>query len=265
MAYRFRAGSLPFFISIPHLGSHIPPDIAETMTRDGLSSRDTDWYLDRLYDLPELKNASFIASECSRYVIDLNRPVNDESLYPGQTTTGLIPTTCFDGSAIYVGNPPNVLEAERRIAGGWKPYHSRLQAEIARLKQIHGTVVLLEAHSIASVVPRLFDGKLPDFNIGTVHETSCDRGLSESVMSVLQSQSEYSVVHNGRFVGGYITRAYGQPANKIHALQIELSQSTYLNEKTQAWEDEPAARVQKCIAKVVRSMLDWVESEKHAR
>lgn len=263
MTYRFRVGKRPFMISIPHLGAVIPPEIAEGMTPDGQSSRDTDWFLDRLYDLPELADASFIASEYSRYVIDLNRPMTDESLYPGQATTGLIPTTCFDGAPIYLGSSPSSIEIERRIAVAWRPYHSRLQSEIARIKNLHGRVVLLEAHSIASIIPRLFDGKLPDFNIGTVHGASCDTELAQRVLGTLGRQKDYSFVHNGRFVGGYITRAYGQPANGVHALQIELSQATYMNEESLSWNSENATRVQKCLGAVIGAMLEWVESAKY--
>ena len=157
--HHFRAGSFPLLISIPHHGSRIPPEMAATMTADGRSSRDTDWFLERLYDLPETEDASWLVADWSRYVIDLNRPASGESLYPGQTTTGLVPTTCFDGANIYLDKGPTEAEVGERISQYWAPYHQQLQAERKRLRDLHPRVVLLEAHSIASVVPRLFPRK----------------------------------------------------------------------------------------------------------
>ncbi len=179
MSFNFKHGTKPLLISFPHNGSTIPAEIGETMTDDGLSSRDTDWYLDRLYDFRELEQASVLKSDISRYVIDLNRPSTNESLYPGQITTGLIPQTCFDGSRIYKDEIPDDGEAVKRIALYWKPYHQAIQNELVRLTNEYGVAVLLEAHSIASKVPRLFDGQLSDFNLGTHHGKSCSLELEK--------------------------------------------------------------------------------------
>ena len=261
MAFTFQRGSLPLLISIPHNGSQIPDGIAESMTADGKSSRDTDWFLDQLYDLPELADASRIVAEYSRYVIDLNRPRDNQSLYPGQTTTGLIPETCFDGSVVYkAGSQPNAAEVERRIETIWQPYHDQIDTELQRMRNENGIAVLIEAHSIASEVPRLFEGVLPDFNIGTNQGQSCCNSMTEAVMSVLKGQSNYSHVLNGRFVGGYITRYFGRPDEQIHAIQIELSQKTYLNESDLSWNDESAVRVQKVFGDVMAAITNWIKS-----
>jgi N-formylglutamate deformylase len=260
-AYRLRPGDVPILISIPHNGSLIPKYIADGMTTAGKSSRDTDWFLDRLYDVPESKSFGFLVAEYSRYIIDLNRSANDESLYPGQTTSSLVPTLCFDGSPIYHGTGPEKAEIKERITRIWRPYHHAIQTELERLCGQHSIAVLIEAHSIRSEVPRLFDGVLPDFNIGTNVGKSCDPGLTRAVTKVLDGQDRYSHVVDGRFVGGHITRHFGRPANGIHALQIELSQATYLNEVESSWDPSNSGRVQMVIRQVLAEIGKWVQQQ----
>jgi N-formylglutamate deformylase len=259
-SYCFRSGNLPLLVSIPHNGSLIPQEIAAGMTEAGRSSRDTDWYLDQLYDLPETRDANFIIAQQSRYVIDLNRPADNTSLYPGQTTTGLVPTERFDGEPIYTHATPDGAEQERRIETVWRPYHERLRAELNRLRASSERVVLIEAHSIASRVPRLFAGVLPDFNLGTNGGASCDRSLTEVIHAAIQRFPEYSSVVNGRFVGGYITRHYGKPSQGVHALQIELSQATYLDEPSLTWHDERAAEVRRVFSAIFQAVREWIQS-----
>ena len=260
MSHQFRQGSSPLLVSFPHNGSHISADVATNMTAEGRSSLDTDWFLDRLYDFPELRDASLLVAEQSRYVIDLNRPRTDESLYPGQTTTGLIPLNRFDGKAIYEVQPSD-LEVQRRIDEVWIGYHRQIKSEMHRLVRQHGVAVLIEAHSIESEVPRLFDGKLSDFNIGSNRGESCDVGLTDAVMRVIESQEQYSSVLNGRFVGGYITRHFGDPANHCHAIQFELSQATYLNESTKQWDDEKALQVQPVFRNIITGIKQWLNTK----
>lgn len=258
MTHHFRQGSIPLLISIPHHGAYIPPEIAETMTDDGRSSRDTDWYLERLYDLPETREASWLVADWSRYVIDLNRPATGESLYPGQATTGLVPETCFDGAPIYRDSKPDATSIDARLEQVWHPYHQRLQGELERLTGLFPKVLLLEAHSIKSVIPRLFPGTLPDFNLGTNHGKSCCESLQSRLQRTLELQESYSFVVNGRFVGGYITRHYGRPSQGIHAVQIELAQSTYLDESNASWDDQASVKVQQVFRSLIATALNWL-------
>lgn len=258
--FNLRRGSSPILVSMPHNGSLIPDNIAATMTEDGRSSRDTDWFLDRLYQLPELENASVLVAQISRFVIDLNRAETNESLYPGQTTTGLIPSTCFDGAAIYTTETPDDIETQKRIDLIWRPYHQTIETELARLRERHGFAILVEAHSIASQVPRLFPGVLPDFNFGTNRDAACHPTILERVTAVLDMQDTYSHVANGRFIGGYITRHFGRPAEHWHALQIELSQATYLNETTLAWDNDKAHQVQAVFSELFATLNQWTPS-----
>ncbi|WP_459618590.1 N-formylglutamate deformylase [Bordetella sp. 2513F-2] len=258
--FHFRRGTAPLLISIPHLGTEIPPEQRDQMTQTGLRSGDADWHLDRLYAFADALGASVLKARYSRYVVDLNRPPNDEHLYPGQTKTGLCPTHSFRGEPLY--HDESVLtdaERARRLQTYWQPYHDQLAAELARLKAEHGVVLLWEAHSIASVLPRLFDGKLPDLNVGTSAGSSCAAEAQAAVQASLQAQSGYTWAVNGRFKGGYITRQYGAPAQGIHAIQLEMCQSTYMNEDY-PYEYRPAtaAGVIPVVESMVRAAFDEV-------
>lgn len=252
--FQFQRGMIPLMVSNPHSGTFIPPEIAETMTAAAMVKRDTDWFLSRLYDFPILEKAGSIKANLSRYVIDLNRPRNNQDLYPGQQTTGLCPQITFRREAIYQsGREPDEQELEKRIEHFWQPYHDQLQAELERLVEQFGYVVLLDVHSIAQFVPMLFEGAIPDFNFGTNHERSCGRSLQEAIADFAAAIDGYSQVTNGRFVGGYITRWYGEKP-QVHAVQLELNRSTYLDEETLSWNDEKADQVRPVLRRFVEML-----------
>jgi N-formylglutamate deformylase len=210
---------------------------------------DTDWLLDRLYAFAQQMGASVIQAQISRYVIDLNRPCDGASLYPGQNTTGLCPTHTFRNEALYVqGAEPSHSQVQERVQSYWQPYHDALAAELGRLRAQHGQVLLWEAHSIASVLPHLFEGKLPDLSFGTNAGKSCSAALLDAVLQSAQQHPEMSVAVNGRFKGGYITRNYGAPATGIHAIQLEMCQSLYMDEDWPfAYAEARAEKVQQAL------------------
>jgi len=251
--YTLHRGTAPLLVSIPHLGVHLPPDGAVGMTEVARLQRDADWHLDRLYDFAPALGASVLAAKVSRYVVDLNRPPGGESLYPGQTTTGLFPTETFRGEPLYRdGAQPDEAERARRLRCYWQPYHDALAAELARLRAAHGAVLLWEAHSIAGELPRLFDGELPALNFGTNEGRSCADGVREAALAPARG-SAFSQVLNGRFKGGYITRRYGEPAAGVHAIQLEMAQRVYMDEAPPfAWRPDRAATVQPLL----RAMLE---------
>ncbi|MCA8143531.1 N-formylglutamate deformylase [Burkholderia multivorans] len=257
--FDFRQGNIPLLISIPHLGTRIPADIRARLTDAADAAADTDWHLDRLYDFAARAGASMLGARYSRYVVDLNRPASGESLYPGQTTTGLYPTETFRGEPLYRnGSGPEQADAQHRLQTYWKPYHAKLREELDRLKAEFGTVLLWEAHSIASVLPRLFEGKLPDLNIGTNSGESCDASVLDAITATLGTQP-YTWIANGRFKGGYITRAYGQPGQGVHAVQLEMCQSAYMNETAPfAYRSDLAARVQPVVEDMVMAAFEAV-------
>jgi len=255
--YEFHPGQLPLLISFPHSGDWIPDDLRSRMTPAGQASPDTDWFLPQLYRIHELTDISTIIARPSRYVVDLNRPADNQSLYPGQVTTGLCPERTFAGQPIYVDESPLAeVEVAQRTERYWRPYHTQLQQELDRLLNLHGKVVLLDAHSIASRVPRLFEGVLPDFNMGTQHGATCQPSMSDRVGQFCQGLSGYSYVDNGRFIGGYITRHYGQ-LPMVNSLQLELSQATYLDEPELSWQAERSDRVAREIHRLIEVLLDW--------
>ena len=261
--FEFRTGSLPLLISIPHAGTAIPDDIAESMTETARKKPDTDWFLDRLYDFFEVENASLIAANVSRYVIDLNRSTEEQNLYPGQNTTGLCPQTNFDGTPVYtVGNEPDDAEIKRRIEYYWRPYHKQLHSEIDRLVDKHGKAVLFDAHSIAAEIPNLFPGRLPDLNFGTNNGHSCGNAFQTLIDQFAESGKGYTQVVNGRFIGGYITRNYGDPKRNVHALQLELSQSTYTSVgsagENPTWNQFKADQLQELLRSLFQSIIGWV-------
>jgi N-formylglutamate deformylase len=197
-----------------------------------------------------------IVPKYSRYVVDLNRPPDDVSLYPGQNTTGLCPIVQFSGTPVYLpGQEPGPDEIAQRVDKFWRPYHEALVAEIARIKAAHGRVVLWEGHSIRSVVPFLFDGRLPDFNLGTASGASCSADLQRRLVGVLEAQKKYAFVVNGRLKGGYITRHYGDPAQGVDAIQLELAQLNYMDEGLFAYDEARAAPTQALIRALLTTAL----------
>jgi N-formylglutamate deformylase len=258
-----KKGSVPLLVSIPHCGTGLPEDILSSMTPAALELADTDWHVDRLYDFALSLGASVLKPAYSRYLIDLNRPADNSNLYPGANSTGLCPTSDFAERPLYhPGAEPGEAEIDRRLHNFWQPYHDQLQAELKRLRETHGIALLFEAHSIRSVVPRLFEGKLPDLNVGSADGCSCSRSLLDRIESLLESQIAYSYVVDGRFKGGYITRAYGAPDAGVHAVQMELSQSLYMQEQL-PFEYLPAKAetLQPLLIGLLQRMIDWAEEE----
>lgn len=256
--FTFHQGRIPLLISIPHLGTEIPADIAQDMTDAAHAVADTDWHLDRLYSFAKSAGASILGARYSRYVIDLNRPPGGESLYPGQTTTGLCPSETFRGESLYAeGRAPSQDEVGRRLDKYWRPYHETLRAELDAMREQFGHVLLWEAHSIASVLPRLFEGKLPDLNIGTNAGASCDASILDAISSELVREQSFTWVTNGRFKGGYITREFGQPSDGIHAVQLEMCQSTYMDEHAPfSYRQDLAEQIQPVVERMISAAID---------
>ncbi len=262
--FDFHAGDRPLLISVPHAGTEVPNEISERFTEAGKLIADTDWHVPRLYEAARDKGASILVARKSRYVVDLNRRSDGRALYGGADNTEICPLTTFDREAIYrPGEEPDAREVAARIALYWKPYHDKLAEELERLRERHHKVLLWDAHSIRSEVPRFFEGRLPDLNFGTAGGASADSELLEAVTAEAEDQcrkSGHSWVANGRFKGGAITRGYGNPAGEIHAIQLELSQATYMDEAAPfSFLDEKATRIKPVIASLLDRALEWIE------
>lgn len=226
-------GDAPLILSFPHTGTDIPAEVEAQLSDSWLARKDADWWVDRLYAFAREMGATTVRTRLSRSVIDVNRDPSGASLYPGQATTGLCPSETFDGEPLYAGPPPDTTEIARRRALYFDPYHAAIAAEIERLRGKHPATVLYDAHSIRSHVPRLFDGELPQFNIGTNSGASCAPALAAAVEGACDA-SPFSRVTNGRFKGGWITRHYGAPEQDVHAVQMELACRGYMDEPADA-------------------------------
>ena len=252
-------GSTPLLLSLPHVGTLIPQAMKPLYVERALALEDTDWHLDVLYDFARELGASVIVPCYSRYVVDLNRPPENSPMYTGANNTELVPTRFFSGDALYRdGKLPDDSEIARRRDAFWRPYHTALAAELVRLKAQYGYALLWDGHSIRSELPWLFEGRLPDLNLGTAGGASCAPSLRTALMQVLRAQSTYSQVTDGRFKGGYITRRYGEPQTGVHAVQLEMCWSTYMNEAAPYVIDpQRAARLKPLLRSLLETALAW--------
>jgi N-formylglutamate deformylase len=261
--YRIAHGDAPLLVSLPHVGTHIPEEMRAHFVPRALAVEDADWHLTKMYEFATQLGATVIAATHARYVIDLNRPPDDVPMYPGASNTELCPTKFFTGDPLYRnGFTPPATEVERRRVKYWWPYHVALRTELDRLRAMHGYVVHWDGHSIRSRIPWLFDGVLPDLNLGTASGSSCAPDLRNSLIATMQTQREFTNIADGRFKGGYTTRHYGKPEEGFHTVQMEMSQSTYMDEVPPfSYDESRAVRVQT----VLRNMLDtasaWKPSE----
>ena len=259
--FRLQQGRVPLLISLPHVGIEIPPELADQLVPRALASEDSDWHLERLYGpLADQLGASLIVPRYSRYVIDLNRPPDDQPLYPGAAGgTGLVPTRFFSDDPLYVdGAEPDAAGIAARREAYWQPYHAALAAELARLRVQHGRALLFDGHSIRSELPWLFDGELPALNLGTADGAACAPAVTQRLGALLAGQQRFSHVVNGRFKGGYITRHYGQPGQGVHAVQLEMCQRCYMDEAADpagAYDDARAVQVAPLIEQMLQELL----------
>jgi N-formylglutamate deformylase len=257
--YTLHRGPAPLLVSLPHVGTLIPEALKPRLVERALAAEDADWHLERLYAFARDLGASVIVPRHSRYVIDLNRPPENTPMYAGANNTELAPTRFFSGDPLYRdGQAPADDEVRDRLQRYWRPYHDALADELARLKTEHGHAVLWEGHSIRSVLPWLFEGRLPDLNLGTAKGASCAPRLRAALMQVLAAQQSYTQVTDGRFKGGYITRRYGQPQAGVHAVQLEMCWSTYMDEAP-PYEVDPqrAERLQPVLRALLQAALAW--------
>lgn len=258
MNFQFFPATSHLLISVPHAGTALPSGLVDRLTPQDVSYKDTDWHVDRLYAFARDNGASLLIARNSRYVVDLNRPSDDKLLYQG-AGTGLVPLTTFSGEPLYPpGREPNGTEQAGRVREYWQPYHDQLTHALGEIRQRHGHAVLLDGHSILSRVPRLFEGRLPDLNLGTNNGASCHPALAERAWSVLSQASGFTAVRDGRFRGGYITRHYGRPDDGLHALQLEIAQACYMDEtRPENFDEDRAAPLIGVLRRLVKALLDW--------
>jgi N-formylglutamate amidohydrolase len=258
LLWELHRGDAPLIIDIPHAGTHLPDAIAYRLTAAAHAVPDTDWHVDKLYDFARTAGVTVLAATHSRYVVDLNRDPSGESLYPGADTTELCPTRTFANAPVYAHGQPDQGEVDARTLAFFHPYHAQLAAEIGRVHMRHGYAIVLDGHSIPAVVPRFFEGRLPDLNLGTAGGTSCAPRLEALAVQCLQADPRFSHVVNGRFKGGWITRHYGAPTQGVHTLQLEMAQAAYMDEAHPApYDGARAAPLAAVLERLVMRLAEW--------
>ncbi len=255
-------GNSPIVLGLPHTGTFVPDGILAKLNTIGRGLDDTDWHIHRLYDAV-MPDVTTVRATFHRYVIDANRDPEGVSLYPGKNTTGLVPLTDFDGQDIWEA-PPSEKDIQARRLSYHAPYHAALQAELERVHALHGIAILYDCHSIRSGIPYLFEGTLPDFNIGTNQGTTCAAAIQTVTETVCTDATDYTSTTNGRFKGGWTTRYYGQPSAGYHAIQMELAQSTYLGSETAPWhyDTQKAARLRPHLTSILTQLAELAPSLK---
>lgn len=253
-AVQVNRGSSPLILSFPHGGTYVPPDIFNNLNANGQLLADADWHIARLYE-NLITDITTVHATFHRYVIDANRDPTGKSLYPGQNTTDLIALTDFDGKAIW-NKEPDEADLQKNLQRFHKPYHQALEAEITRLKAKHGYVILYDCHSIRSTIPFLFSGSLPSFNIGTNDNSTAHIKIEEAIENIVKRATAYNYIFNGRFKGGWTTRHYGDPSNKIYAIQMELAQKEYLTDETPpfAYDSNKAERLRVYLKEIMGAL-----------
>ena len=254
-------GNGPVILSQPHGGTFLTPEMTEKLNKRGCEMADTDWHIHRLYDdlLPEV---TVVEAKFSRYLIDANRDPSGNSLYPGQNTTELCPSVDFEGLPIYqIEAQPDVEEIETRRKNYHAVYHTALSEQIERVRKIHGRVLLFDCHSIRSRLPFLFEGELPDFNLGNYNTSTCAPEIEDAALEICAGAEGYSCVLNGRFKGGWTTRHYGKPEKGIHVIQLELAQQTYMDESAPwLYHEEKAAKLRVHLKKLLSCLEQTITS-----
>ena len=256
--WRLARGDSPLVIDIPHAGTLVPDALAARLSSAARACPDTDWHVDKLYAFAQSAGATVMAATQSRYLVDLNRDPSGAALYAGADNTELCPTRTFANEPIYGRDPPDAAEIASRRSAHFEPYHARLAAEIERVRSRHGFAVLLDGHSIRSVVPRFFAGRLPDLNLGTADGASCAASLQSAAEDLIGSARGFSHIVNGRFKGGYVTRHYGAPARDVHALQLEIAQACYMDEAPPyRWDELRAGALVEVLRRLVAALIVW--------
>jgi N-formylglutamate amidohydrolase len=259
LLWHIAQGDSPVVISVPHAGRHVPDAIALRLSSSARDVPDTDWHVDELYRFAPSTGATLLTATHSRYVVDLNRDPSGKALYPGADNTELCPTRTFANEPVYrPGEDPSRAEIDARRATYFDPYHARLAREIDRVRARHGHAVLVDGHSIAAEVPRFFDGRLPDLNLGTSDGASCDPTAQALATGIVAGASGFTHVVNGRFKGGFITRRYGAPKTGVHALQLEMTQACYMDEANPTrYDASRAAALIAVLEQLVVTLAEW--------
>ena len=232
----------PLIYASPHSGRRYPADFL-ALSRAGMMSlrRSEDAYVDEIFSGAVTHSAPLLSATVARAYVDLNRAVDEldpdmfherVSAAPGafasarlQAGLGAIPRIAGDGQAIY-RDKLTMEDAQLRIATIHRPYHAMLRSLIEDTRARCGCAVLIDCHSMPSAAR---GPNAPDIVLGDRFGASCHPSVTSLVEATLRRLG-YKVARNAPFAGGHTTQTYGRPGRRVHALQIELCRSLYLDE-----------------------------------
>ena len=250
---------VPVILSSPHSGVEFPDEL-KAHFRPALMAQpdDTDWFVHELYNFASALGITMIHARYSRWVIDLNRTPESVPLYTdGRIITELVPKTDFLGNEIYVdsGFLPDDAEIARRLENYYRPYYRKIESLLNDRIEEFGHVLLWDAHSIRRFVPTIQGEPFPDLILGDNDEKSAGRQIIEIALDGLR-EGKFGVKHNSPFKGGNITRSFGNPARKVHALQLEMAKTNYMNDDELTFNESRANEVRSVLRPVFERLVD---------
>lgn len=249
---------VPIILSSPHSGVEFPDELQTHFQPEMMAQPDdTDWFVHELYNFAPSLGITLIHAKYSRWVIDLNRTPESVPLYnDGRIITELVPKTDFCGNELYIDKKfiPDDAEIERRKELYYFPYYQKIEQLLAERIAEFGQVLLWDAHSIRRFVPTIQDAPFPDLILGDNDGKSANKEVIETALTNLK-QGKYGVNHNSPFKGGNITRHFGKPENNIHALQLEMAKTNYMNDDELTFNEERADEVRSVLRPVFESLI----------
>lgn len=252
---------VPVILSSPHSGVEFPDELKAHFRADLMAQPDdTDWFVHELYDFAPALGITVIHAKYSRWVIDLNRNEASKPLYTdGRIITELVPKTDFLGNEIYVDKTflPDDAEIERRKENYYKPYYQRIESLLAERVAEFGQVLLWDAHSIRRFVPTIQGEPFPDLILGDNDEKSASKEIIEIALNGLKA-GKFGVNHNSPFKGGNITRSFGKPEKRVHALQLEMAKTNYMNDDELTFNEERANEVRSILRPIFEKLIDFL-------
>lgn len=248
---------VPIIISSPHSGTFFPKEVASQLRPEHVANPDdTDWFIHQLYDFAPSIGIKMICANYSRWVIDLNRDPESAPLYnDGRVITGLVPSTNFNGDPLYISEVPDQNEINRRLEAYYLPYHRKVEELILETKAQFGKALLFDAHSIRKVVPGIRKEAFPDLILGDNDGKSASEEVINAAYTALGTSGK-DLQHNHPFKGGYITRSFGKPSKNMHALQLEMAKTNYMDDSETVYDNDRAGQTRETLKHVFEQLIE---------
>ena len=237
----------PVIFASPHSGRDYPDELLRNSRLDRHALRQSeDSYVDLLFDEAPRFGAPLLRALFPRAYVDVNRGRDEldprmfaDSLPRSADTRssrviaglGVIPRIVADGHDIY-DRKLYFLDARRRLAACYDPYHQALSSLIEQARRLFGCAIVIDCHSMPSAggAPMRPGEPRIDFVLGDRFGSSC-APLVTAIAEETLIGLEYEVARNTPYAGGYVASSYGRPKSGVHVLQIEINRALYLDER----------------------------------